>query len=173
MDRTTGRVETSATIAPNIIRYLRLTAEARGHRLDRILHEVGIAPSELDTPGLRVSFRQGSRIIESAVEELGAPHLGLEVGRRQPITASGILGLGMMASPRVIDAVALGLRFQNLAPLNTLEDDPDEWQNHVEWTMWQNRRNSAIFTNDGGKTYTNVNAAKGSVFGNPNEAADV
>lgn len=47
------------------------------------------------------------------------------------------------------------LNFQNLTPLT---DDPDEWM-HVGgdiWPpdgIWQNRRCSEAFSNDGGKTY--------------------
>ncbi|WP_409186453.1 hypothetical protein F9C11_20380 [Amycolatopsis sp. VS8301801F10] len=52
------------------------------------------------------------------------------------------------------------LAFGNLAPLT---DDPDEWHNHGEISgtpLWQNRRNSACFSNDGGKTYYSVNDPK-------------
>lgn len=48
------------------------------------------------------------------------------------------------------------LRFENLTPLT---DNPEEWQFVAEevWGspggIWQNRRNSEAFSNDGGKTY--------------------
>lgn len=48
------------------------------------------------------------------------------------------------------------LQFHNLTPLT---NDPDEWLFHGEdvWGagggVWQNRRNSEAFSNDGGKTY--------------------
>lgn len=45
------------------------------------------------------------------------------------------------------------LQFKNLAPLT---NDPDEWENVSEmsgYEMWQNRRNSEAFSDDGGQTY--------------------
>ena len=46
------------------------------------------------------------------------------------------------------------LAFENLAPLT---DNPAEWMLHEPevWSLplWQNRRNSAAFSNDGGRTY--------------------
>ena len=45
------------------------------------------------------------------------------------------------------------LQFKNLTPLT---NDPDEWCDVAEqsgYTLWQNRRNSTAFSNDGGKTY--------------------
>jgi hypothetical protein len=48
------------------------------------------------------------------------------------------------------------LQFKNLSPLT---NDPDEWIDQTELTatpgvqLWQNKRNSEAFSNDGGKTY--------------------
>jgi len=45
------------------------------------------------------------------------------------------------------------LQFKNLKPLT---NNPDEWMNVSEqsgYEMWQNRRNSEAFSDDGGKTY--------------------
>ncbi|MFV8232356.1 hypothetical protein [Mycolicibacterium fortuitum] len=44
------------------------------------------------------------------------------------------------------------LSFENLAPLT---DDPDDWI-EVGYGMWQNRRCSRMFSEDGGKHYTDV-----------------
>jgi hypothetical protein len=43
-------------------------------------------------------------------------------------------------------------------PLTDLTDDPDEWEHHpykgdCGEDLWQNRRNSAAISVDGGKTY--------------------
>jgi hypothetical protein len=51
------------------------------------------------------------------------------------------------------------LQFKNLTPLTS---DPDEWFFHGEdvWGakggIWQNRRDSSAFSNDGGQTYYRV-----------------
>lgn len=44
------------------------------------------------------------------------------------------------------------LQFENLTPLT---DDPADWI-EVGPSVWQNRRNSRMFSEDGGKTYTDV-----------------
>lgn len=48
------------------------------------------------------------------------------------------------------------LRFKNLS---SLTNNPDEWI-EVGPSMWQNRRNSAAFSKDGGGTYYVVNEPK-------------
>lgn len=57
-------------------------------------------------------------------------------------------GSAMVAIP-VINRL---LQFQNLTPLT---DDPDDWI-EVGYDLWQNRRCSQMFSEDGGKTYTDV-----------------
>lgn len=55
------------------------------------------------------------------------------------------------------------LNFRNLTPLT---DAPDEWIHHTAevWGepggVWQNVRNGAAFSNDGGKTYTLLSERK-------------
>lgn len=44
------------------------------------------------------------------------------------------------------------LAFENLAPLT---DDPEDWI-EVADNLWQNRRCSRMFSEDGGKSYTDV-----------------
>lgn len=43
--------------------------------------------------------------------------------------------------------------FENLTPIT---DRPSEWHEHPD-NLWQNRRNGSLFSNDGGKTYHNIN----------------
>lgn len=57
-------------------------------------------------------------------------------------------GSAMVAIP----TIGRLLRFENLAPLT---DDPDDWI-EVGFGMWQNRRCSRMFSEDGGKSYTDV-----------------
>ncbi len=105
----------SAIIAPNIIRYLLRVAEERGVSLERALLAASLTRQTVDSPTLRVSYRQGRTIIEQALAAIDSPALGVEVGRRQPITASGVLGLAMLTSATLHDAVLMGVRYQNLA----------------------------------------------------------
>lgn len=52
------------------------------------------------------------------------------------------------------------LNLKNLAPLT---DDPTEWElvGTHPYNIWQNRRNGACFSKDGGTTYYDVNESKG------------
>lgn len=105
----------SATITPHLLRYLTIVASERGYDLGPALHRAGLSPAALNAVGLRVSYRQGSRVIREAMSALGDPALGLAVGRRQQVTAWGLVGLGLLASAKLYDAVALGVRYHGIA----------------------------------------------------------
>lgn len=100
----------SATITPHLLRYLTLVAAERGHDLGPALRRAGLSEAALSAVDHRVSYRQGSSVIREALRELGDPALGLAVGRRQRVTAWGLIGLGLQASPTLHDALALGVR---------------------------------------------------------------
>lgn len=116
----------SAIIAPHIIRYLLLVADENGVSLDRSLRAAGLSRETLHSTALRVSYRQGRAVIEAALDAVQIPALGIVVGGRQPITASGLLGLAMMSSPTIAEAVDLGISYQNLAGSMV------RWSAHVE-----------------------------------------
>ncbi|GGW40465.1 AraC family transcriptional regulator [Streptomyces xantholiticus] len=100
----------SATITPHLLRYLTLVAAERGHDLGPALRRAGLSEAALSAVGQRVSYRQGSSVIREAIRDLGDPALGLAVGRRQRVTAWGLVGLGLQASPSLHDALRLGVR---------------------------------------------------------------
>ncbi|RLP82880.1 AraC family transcriptional regulator [Mycetocola lacteus] len=105
----------SAAIAPNILRYLARVSGELGVTLGDALDRVGLTPDLLDSPELRVSFRQGDAVIRAALTRSPRADLGLLVGTAQHIAASGPVGFGMMTAPTLIDAIRLGIEFQNLA----------------------------------------------------------
>ncbi|MEU1278025.1 AraC family transcriptional regulator [Streptomyces sp. NPDC005805] len=100
----------SATLTPHLLRYLTLVAAERGHDLGPALRRAGLSPAVLSSVGGRISYRQGSSVIREAVGLLGDPALGLAVGRRQRVTSWGLVGFGLLASPTLGDALALGVR---------------------------------------------------------------
>jgi AraC-like DNA-binding protein len=106
---------TSATIPPNILRYLALVADGYGVDLQSELTRVGLDETVMRSAALRVSYRQGSAVIRSAVELTADPHLGLRVGAAQHLTAWGLLGFAQMAAGTLRDAIETGVRFQNLS----------------------------------------------------------
>ncbi|MER6355343.1 AraC family transcriptional regulator [Streptomyces sp. NPDC001634] len=106
---------TSATIQPNILRYLALVADGYGVDLQPLLAQVGLDEAVMRSAALRVSYRQGSAVIRRAVELTGDEHLGLRVGAAQHLTAWGLLGFAQMASDTLRDAIETGVRYQNLS----------------------------------------------------------
>ncbi|WP_416986744.1 AraC family transcriptional regulator ligand-binding domain-containing protein [Streptomyces sp. T028] len=106
---------TSATIPPNILRYLSPVAAKYGVDLRPLLADVGLGEAVMGSAALRVSYRQGSTVIRRAVELTGEPHLGLRVGAAQHLTAWGLLGLALLSADTLKDAIETGVRFQNLS----------------------------------------------------------
>jgi AraC-like DNA-binding protein len=106
---------TSATIQPNILRYLALVAEERGVDLKPALEHVGLDEVAMRSVDLRVSYRQGSSVIRRALDLTGDEHLGMSVGAAQHLTAWGLLGLALMSSDTLADAIKTGVKYQNLS----------------------------------------------------------
>lgn len=106
---------TSATIQPNILRYLLLVAEERRVDLRPALEQVGLDAVVMRSADLRVSYRQGSAVVRRALELTGDEHLGMSVGAAQHLTAWGLLGFAVMASETLADAIETGVRYQNLS----------------------------------------------------------
>ncbi|WP_327312642.1 AraC family transcriptional regulator [Streptomyces sp. NBC_01235] len=111
---------TSATIAPNILRYLARVAHEYSVDLQPLLTRAGLDPTVMRSATLRVSYRQGSDVIRQAVEQTGDEHLGLRVGAAQHLTAWGLLGFAMMAADTQQDAIETGVRYQNLSGAMTV-----------------------------------------------------
>jgi AraC-like DNA-binding protein len=105
---------TSATIQPSVLRYLLAVAGQRNIDLRPALAEMGLDVGVLQSTELRVSYRQGSAVIQHALRLSGDSGLGLAVGSAQHLTAWGLLGFALLASETVQDAVELGVRYQNL-----------------------------------------------------------
>lgn len=137
-------------------------------RADEINGEVAVDASEgandydiiavLEKALTRIKGHEDSSLVDHARREL-------ELINEEPSVIAGYLkivqafadmghsgGSAAVAIP-VINAL---LRFKNLKPLT---DDPNEWAHHDEdvWGqdggIWQNKRNSEAFSQDGGKTY--------------------
>ncbi|WP_369220697.1 AraC family transcriptional regulator [Streptomyces sp. R39] len=111
---------TSATIAPNILRYLARVAHGYDVDLQPLLARVGLDSTVMTSTALRVSYRQGSDVIRQAVERTGDEHLGLRVGAAQHLTAWGLLGFAMMAADTQQEAIETGVRYQNLSGAMTV-----------------------------------------------------
>ncbi|MFI5818131.1 AraC family transcriptional regulator [Streptomyces rishiriensis] len=106
---------TSATIQPNILRYLVAVAGERGIDLRPLLEQVGLDETVMRSAALRVSYRQGSTVIRRALELTGDEHLGMKVAAAQHLTAWGLLGFALMADDTLRHAIETGVRYQNLS----------------------------------------------------------
>ncbi|WP_405826008.1 AraC family transcriptional regulator ligand-binding domain-containing protein [Streptomyces sp. NBC_01390] len=106
---------TSATIQPNILRFLVVVADERGVDLRPLLKQLGLDETVMRSAALRVSYRQGSAVIRRALELTGDEHLGLRVGAAQHLTAWGLLGFALMADDTLRHAIETGVKYQNLS----------------------------------------------------------
>ncbi|MGW0838697.1 AraC family transcriptional regulator [Streptomyces sp. NPDC002787] len=106
---------TSATIQPNILRYLVAVADERGVDLRPLLKRMGLDETVMRSAALRVSYRQGSAVIRRALELTGDERLGLRVGAAQHLTAWGLLGFALMADDTLRHAIETGVKYQNLS----------------------------------------------------------
>lgn len=97
-----------------------------------------------------------SNLIDHATRELKLS--GVDEDIYGDMTSKAVLELLEVFSNQGHSGASAGLvislftklaRFENLTPLT---DDPEDWV-HVGPTMWQNRRNGAAFSDNGGKTY--------------------
>lgn len=99
-----------------------------------------------------------SNLVIHAVRELALLGNGPEVDDHviEIVRIFSKAGHSGSSASYTIELISKLLRFENLTPLT---DNPEEWQFVGEeiWGIsggiWQNRRNSEAFSNDGGKTY--------------------
>jgi AraC-like DNA-binding protein len=106
---------TSATIQPNILRYLVVVTDEYGVDLRPLLKQMALDETVMRSAALRVSYRQGSAVIRRALELTRDEHLGLKVGAAQHLTAWGLLGFALMADDTLQHAIETGVKYQNLS----------------------------------------------------------
>lgn len=109
-----------------------------------------------------------SRLVEHARRELNRTDLLEKEGMYGDMLGHAVLELievfskqghsGMSASivRQLFDKLS---NFENLTPLTS---NPDEWDDvsYQGNPLWQNKRNSAVFSNDGGKTWWHIDEDK-------------
>lgn len=99
-----------------------------------------------------------SNLVQHALRELEAIGEDAETigGYLKVVQAFADMGHSGGSASVAIPVINQLLQFKNLTPLT---DNPDEWYFHGAdmWDgkngVWQNKRNSEAFSNDGGKTY--------------------
>lgn len=102
---------------------------------------------------------EGSNIARHAWEELDRAGLFVEDGDFYGgMTGRAVMDLVNVFVEQGHSGMSAGIvvdlfsRLVNFEPLGPLTDSPDEWMDVTDG-LWQNRRDGAAFSKDGGKTY--------------------
>ncbi|MCE2915496.1 MAG: AraC family transcriptional regulator [Rubrivivax sp.] len=101
-----------ATITPLALRALLAVLLERGVDVERLCLGSGVTPHQISQPTTLVSLRQCCSLIRRSLAVTRDPQLGLEVGKRESLTAWGLVGFGMMACPTAESALHYALAQQ-------------------------------------------------------------
>lgn len=100
---------TAAEFPPNKLLYLAQLAEARGIDTRTWFGGLALTRAQIADPALRVSYRQASTYVRRALQSLDVPDAGLRIGREGTIGGFGLLGLAMMTSRTLGEAMMSGI----------------------------------------------------------------
>ncbi len=100
---------TAAEFPPNKLLYLMQLAEARGVDIRPWFAGLALTRPQIADPALRVSYRQASCFVRRALHALDVPDAGLIIGREGTIGGFGLLGLAMMTSRTLGEAMLAGI----------------------------------------------------------------
>ncbi len=87
------------------------TARARGVPIEALLEGSGLAPEVFASPEARISYDEYGIVIANALRLTGDSGLGMEVGKNLGVAQTGVLGLALMASRTIGDALDLWLQY--------------------------------------------------------------
>jgi AraC-like DNA-binding protein len=98
------------------------TAVAQGADRTLLLENTGITEGMLESPDARISYAQFAVLTSNALRITRNPALGIDVGKNLKLTHLGVLGLAVMSSATVGDALEVSLRhYRIVAPAWDLE----------------------------------------------------
>jgi AraC-like DNA-binding protein len=87
------------------------TVRARGVPLAALLEGTELTPEFFASPEARISYTKYGILIGNALRLTGDPALGLEVGKNLGAAQMGVMGLALMTSRTIGDALALWLEY--------------------------------------------------------------
>jgi len=110
-------------------------AEERGLDRARLLREAGISPSVLDDPRGQIPVERERALVEALLARTGDPALGIQVGRRYPLTAFGLLGSVVPSVPSPREAIALFVEHLHLTytPFTVVLLEPEGEAAQLRW----------------------------------------
>lgn len=92
-------------------------AVEQGAGLDELLAGTSITPEMLSSADARISHIQFGKLVSRAIELTANPALGFDFGRRSHVGQLGLLGLAVLSSSNVREALEAGLSYyRSLAP---------------------------------------------------------
>jgi AraC-like DNA-binding protein len=97
----------------------------------RLLHDSGLSSADLQSPEKLITHAQELRVFANALSCTQNPALGLSLGLRMHVSAYGILGYSMLASPTLRSALHLALSYPSLLGTYfklSLQEEGDEAQ---------------------------------------------
>src|SRR5262249_54794869 len=104
--------------APTSVQTLTRLGIERGGPAATCLRGTGLRLDDLERVDYQVTAGQELIVVSNLLEALGdPPGLGLEAGSRFRITTLGMLGFAAISSPTLRDAIEVGLRYADLAPI--------------------------------------------------------
>ena len=90
------------------------TAVAQGVDRDALFENTDMAPDMLDSPDTRMTFVQHALFMANALRLTDNPALGLDVGKNLGFPQLGVVGLAIMTSPTVGEALQAAIRYHSL-----------------------------------------------------------
>ncbi len=100
---------TAAEFPPNKLLYLMQMGDALGIDSRAWFAGLALTRAQLADPALRVSYRQASVFVRRALQALSVPGAGLRIGSEGTIGGFGLLGLAMMTSRTLGEAMMAGI----------------------------------------------------------------
>jgi AraC-like DNA-binding protein len=93
------------------------TAEAQGAERHALLDGTNITEAMLASPDARISYVQFGALVRNALALTGNSGLGIDVGKRLHLPALGMVGLAIMSTSSMGEALDAGLRhYKRIAP---------------------------------------------------------
>lgn len=110
-----ARDEHRADMAPVLLRLLINEAQANGPRPELLLRGSGLEPEDLDSPHLRISYRQYAEVVRRFLAVRPSLHTALLLAGRINTLAMGKVALGMLASKNHHEMLDFLVEFQRMA----------------------------------------------------------
>jgi AraC-like DNA-binding protein len=87
------------------------TAKARGVGSEALLEGTELTPEVFASPEARISYDEYGVVIRNALRLTGDSSLGIEVGKNLGAAQMGVVGLALMTSPTIGDALSLWFQY--------------------------------------------------------------